>query len=54
MQNLLKNNFFYQEKKERFGFYYEKTSSFNSKIYQKRKSPDSPGGFGFERTRKID
>jgi len=32
----------------------EKVTKVNQKIYQERKSPDSPGGFGFERTRKVD
>ena len=34
--------------------YEKKTSQKHQKISQKRKGSDSPGSFGFERTRKIN
>ena len=39
-----------------FNFIYaqKKTSQKPADIYTSRKSPDSPGGLGFKRTRKIN
>lgn len=38
-----------------FGFYEKKAyAKIHSQIYQKRKSPNSKGGFGLERTGKIN
>jgi hypothetical protein len=38
----------------RFFLYEKEASEIFKKIYSKRESPDSPGGFGFKRAGKIN
>jgi hypothetical protein len=49
MQN---ENVKFKIQKEKVFYGLEKIAKINQKIYQKRKSEDSPGSFGFERTRR--
>jgi len=37
-----------------FGYGKKENAKIASQIYQKRKSPDSPGSFGFERARETN